>query len=102
MYIIRLNKKLISFKRRVSLPNHKHFKKALKVNEKSRVRNKAAKTRVAKIIKKVQTAQSKEEAAGIFRSAVSVIDTAASKGIIKKQTAARKKSRLSKFISKMT
>ena len=83
------------------MPHHKQFKKALIVNEKARLRNHAAKSQVAHIIKKVQTAQSKEEAQENFKSAASIIDSTARKGIIKKKTAARKKSRLRKFISQM-
>ncbi|MBN1291553.1 MAG: 30S ribosomal protein S20 [Candidatus Latescibacteria bacterium] len=83
------------------MPNHKHFKKALKVNEKARLINHAAKSSVAKIIKKVKTAQSKEDAEKALITAVSMIDTTARKGIIKKETAARKKSRLSKFVAGM-
>lgn len=84
------------------VPQHKQFRKALKVNEKSRIRNHAAKSRIANAIKKIKTAKTQEEAQELFRSAASIIDSTAGKGIIKKQTAARKKSRLSSNISRMT
>lgn len=83
------------------MPHHQHFKKALKKNEQSRIRNRAAKSRVATFIKKVRTAQSKEEAEQALVKACSVIDKTAQKGILKKETASRKKSRLAKFVGKM-
>lgn len=84
------------------MPQHKQFKKALKVNEKSRVRNHAAKSRIANAIKKIKAAKTQEEAQELFRSAASIIDSTAGKGIIKKNTASRKKSRLFADISRMT
>ncbi len=83
------------------MPYHQHFKKALKVNEKARQRNHAAKSRVATIVKKVKTANSQDEAREALKTAVSVIDLTARKGIIKKTTAARKKSRLYKVVAGM-
>ena len=83
------------------MPHHKQFKKALIVNEKSRIRNHAVKSRLAKAVKNVRSAQSREEAESAFKAATSIIDSTASKGMIKKNTAARKKSRLSSFIARM-
>ena len=83
------------------MPQHKQFKKALKVNEKARIRNKAMKSRLRTFVKKVRTAASKEEAQELFRATTSIIDSTARKGVIKKTTAARQKSRLSKFIARM-
>lgn len=83
------------------MPQHKQFKKALKVNEKARQRNKAMKSRVASMVKKIQNAETQEDALTVFRDVVSVIDSTARKGIMKKNTAARKKSRLSKRIAAM-
>ncbi len=84
------------------MPQHNQFKKSLKVNEKARQRNVTAKSRVKTMIKKVETAQSKDEAQEAFRKAVSVIDSTARKGIIKKKTAARKKSNLSKLVANIS
>jgi len=83
------------------VPHHKQFKKDLKVSEKARLKNHAMKSRVANVIKKVRAAKSKEEAQELFKTAASIIDSTSRKGVIKKETAARKKSRLSKFISTM-
>jgi len=84
------------------VPHHKQFEKALKQNEAARLRNRTIKSRVATFVKKVRTAQSKEEAEQLLSKTFSVIDTTARKGIIKKQTAARKKSRLAKLVAKMS
>ena len=55
------------------VPHHKQFKKALKVNEKSRLRNHAAKSRITNAVKKVKAAETQEEAQELFRSAASII-----------------------------
>ena len=83
------------------MPQHRQFKKALKVSEKARRKNIAVKSHLKTTIKKVKTAKSKDEAQDSFRKAVSVIDSIARKGIIKKTTAARRKSQLNKFVSGM-
>jgi len=83
------------------VPHHAQFKKSLRKEAKRNLRNRMAKSRLRTMVKKVRTAPSKEEAEKILRQAVSVIDSTARKGIIKKTTAARKKSRLYKFINTM-
>jgi len=83
------------------VPHHAQFKKSLRKEVKRNIRNRMAKSRLRTMVKKVRTAPSKEEAEKILRHAVSIIDSTARKGIIKKTTAARKKSRLYKFISTM-
>jgi small subunit ribosomal protein S20 len=83
------------------MPQHKQFEKSLVLNEQSRLRNRTYLSRMRTAVKKVLAASTKEEAQTMFRDATSVIDSTARKGIIKKETAARKKSRLSKYIGKM-
>jgi len=83
------------------VPHHVQFKKSLRKNEKSRIRNKVSKSRLATVVKKVRTATTQEEGVAALKQAVSVIDSTASRGIIKKTTAARKKSRLTKFVNKL-
>lgn len=68
--------------------------------EKNRLRNKAVKTEVRTASKKVETAvdkKDKEEARKAFLEASEVISKAASKGIIHKNTASRKISRLARL-----
>ncbi len=84
------------------MPQHQQFKKSLRQIVKARLRNRTAKSRLYTMVKKVQTAPSREEAETALKKAISVIDTTARKGIIKKETAARKKSRLCKFVSQIS
>lgn len=66
------------------------------------MRNRTAKTRIKNIVKDVQTAideNAKDAAKGKLNTAKSIIDDTASKGIIHKNTAARKISRLSKRVN---
>ena len=68
--------------------------------EKNRLRNKAVKTEIRTVSKKVETAvdkKDKKEAQKAFMEASEVISTAASKGIIHKNTASRKISRLARL-----
>ncbi len=84
------------------MPITKQAKKALRVADRKRVFN-LRRTRAMKdVVKEVKTlaktnaSNAKEK----LSSAYKAIDKAAKKGIIKKNTAARKKSRLSRLISK--
>jgi small subunit ribosomal protein S20 len=81
------------------VPHHVQFKKTLLQNEKLQLRNRAAKSRLNTILKKVRAAETKEDGEKALRDAVALIDSTAHKGIIKKETASRKKSRLSKFVA---
>ena len=53
-------------------------------------------------IKKVTLATNSEKAEVDYRSAVKQIDKAASKGLIKKNTAARRKSRITRHLNSLT
>ena len=67
--------------------------------EKNKLRNKAVKTEIRTVSKKVETAvakKDKEETRKAFMEASEVISKAASKGIIHKNTASRKISRLAR------
>jgi small subunit ribosomal protein S20 len=81
------------------LPHHVQFKKTLLINEKLQLRNHAAKSRLNTTIKKVRASETKEDGEKALKDAVSMIDLTAQKGIIKKETASRKKSRLFKFVA---
>ncbi|MCL5408964.1 MAG: 30S ribosomal protein S20 [Candidatus Omnitrophica bacterium] len=71
---------------------------------KRRGRNKAEKSRIKELIKKtkISVTENKPEYQDIFKKAVKEIDKAASKKILHKRTAARKKSRLQRFVNKLT
>ena len=84
------------------MPHHTQFKKTLKQDVHRRLRNRAAKSRLNSIIKKVRAATTKEEAQTILVGATAIIDSTARKGIIKKETASRRVSRLAKFVNRLT
>ena len=78
------------------MPNHKSAIKRLRTNELRRQRNVRVKSRIHTMSKNVAEAieQGSETAPELVREAVVAIDRAASKGILKANTAARKKSSL--------
>jgi len=78
--------------------------KRMRQDEKRRIRNKAAKSAIRTAAKKVVTASEKkdaETAKAALLDMIKKIDTAARKGIVKKNTAARKKSRMQKLVNKL-
>ncbi len=82
------------------MANHKSALKRARQNVVRRARNKTVKTRVKNVVKEVRLAAA--ESAGDatqekLREAKSIIDKAATKGVIHKRTAARKISRLSRM-----
>lgn len=86
------------------MANIKSAKKRIKVNETKAARNRAIKSKVKTIIKKVDAAVAagdKELAKAQLVNAVSEIDKACSKGIFHKNTAARKVSRLTNAVNKI-
>ena len=86
------------------MANIKSAKKRILVAKKREERNKAAKSKVKTLIKKVEAAAkagNKEEAAKALIVATSAIDKAASKGIYHKNTAAKKISRLNLLVNKI-
>ena len=87
------------------MANHKSALKKMRQDEVRRLRNKAYKTRVKNVVKAVEAAideNNPEAAEKALYDAVSVIDRVASKGVIHKNTAARKKSRLTKRVNALT
>ena len=72
-------------------------------SEERRLRNKSAKSAVRSSMKAFVTlAQKKDPQAGVaLKEMIKKIDTAAGKGIIKKNAAARKKSRMQRYYNTM-
>lgn len=84
------------------MANHKSALKRARQNEIKRIRNRAVKTRVKKVVKNIRLTieeGSSDTATGQLNTAKSIIDKAAKKGVIHKKTAARKISRLSKRVN---
>ena len=70
-------------------------------NEKDRQRNIAARTRMRNALRAVRAATTRAQAATAYREVTSVLDRTAAKGVIKKETASRHKSRLATFVSRL-
>ena len=86
------------------MPNIKSSKKAVKVIAKKTNNNHELKARVKNSIKnceKAIAAKDIEKATDAVKNVQKVIDKAASKGLIKKNTADRQKSRLNKKVKDM-
>lgn len=86
------------------MPNKKSATKALKQSVKRAVRNFKVKRAVKDIIKdsKKLIETKEKQAAEKVKQAVKLLDKAAAKKVIKKNTAARKKSRLMKKLNSIT
>jgi len=83
------------------MPHHKSAAKRVVTNEKSRQRNIAATSRMKTAIKTVRSASTRSAAEAAFKQTSAVLDRTAAKGIIKRETASRHKSRLAKFVAKL-
>jgi small subunit ribosomal protein S20 len=86
------------------MPIKKSAKKYMRVAAKKAVRNKLAKGIFRSAIKKTRAAvmaKNSEEAQKWLKTAIKYLDKAAQKGIIKKNAAARKKSRLNKQVKSL-
>ena len=78
------------------MANIKSQKKRILTNAKSAERNKAVRAEVKTRVKAAENAAGTDDAAETLRLAVKRIDKAAQKGVMHKNAAARKKSRLMK------
>ena len=84
------------------MPNHKSALKRMRQNEKRRLRNKAYKTRVKNMIKEVKFFVEKKDLENAIKSlseATSLIQKVAAKGIIHKNNASRKISKLACMVN---
>lgn len=79
------------------MANIKSAKKRILVAERNRQRNRSVRSGVKTAMKKA-VATTGAEAEGAFREAVSRIDKAVTKGVLHKNTAARRKSQLARLV----
>lgn len=80
------------------MPNIKSMVKDLKRNERRRLRNQSTKSALKTHVKKVRKAIGTPEGDALLQEACSLLDKAAERGIIHKNQAARRKSRLMKAV----
>ena len=86
------------------MPNIKSAIKRVKINDKKRAQNITVKSAMRTSVKKVEAAIVLNDATAVattFTDASSKLDKAASKGLIHKNAAARKKSRLMKKMNSL-
>lgn len=84
------------------MANHKSALKRQRQNEKRRLYNRAWRSRTRTFVKKARTAlegTSAEAATVVTLEAIQELDKAATKGVIHKRNAARKKSRLQRQLN---
>lgn len=81
------------------MANIKSQKKRNITNEKARLANKAVRSELKTRTKAAVTAVGTDEAAEAFKVAQKKLDKAATKGVIHKNAAARRKSRLAKRVN---
>lgn len=87
------------------MPNLANAKKALRQSKKRAARNKAVKDNIAYMAKQIRKgidAKDKKQVSEWTPKILKAIDKAEGKGILKKNTAARKKSRLTKKVNAFT
>jgi small subunit ribosomal protein S20 len=78
--------------------------KSQKQSEKKRIHNKSFKTEVKSVVRKIREsvdAKKTEDAQKGYSELVKLVDSAVTKGLFKKNTAARKKSRMYHLIQKI-
>lgn len=87
------------------MANHKSALKRARQSETRRLRNRGYKTRIRKAVKDVRSslsANAPEEARANLQTAVSLLQKTATKGVIKRKTASRKISRLSRQVHQLS
>ena len=86
------------------MANNKSAKKRIRITAKRTLENKSVKTRTKTAVKKFLTSVEggdKSASAVVLSNTASVLDRAVTKGVLHKNTAARKKSRLAARLNKM-
>lgn len=84
------------------MAHHKSAKKRIRSSERRRQVNKAVDSKIKTLYKKTLNLTEKEELEKSYKEAVSFIDQSADKGFLHKNNAARKKSKLTIHLNKIT
>ncbi|PSQ97026.1 MAG: 30S ribosomal protein S20 [Bacteroidetes bacterium SW_9_63_38] len=83
------------------MPQHQSAEKRIRQNEKRRKRNKSRKTKVRTKIKELKALEDQEAAQDLLNDVKGALDRLAAKGIIHKNRAANKKSKLEKHVNSL-
>jgi len=84
------------------MASHKSAKKRIRTNERKRVINKRNDSKIKTLVKKTLASKDKIEIEKLYKEAISFIDKSTTKGNLHRNTAARKKSALSKHLNEVT
>lgn len=84
------------------MANHKSPKKAARQSVKRKVANKHFSSKVKTGVKKLRAVKTKVEGDALLKDTSKMLDKMASKGIIHKNKSANLKSKLSKFVKKLS
>ena len=80
------------------MPQHKSAVKRMRTSERRRAYNRMNKSRMKNALKDLRTTTDKALAEEKYRKVSQILDRLATKGIIHRNTAAHKKSKLAKFV----
>lgn len=83
------------------MPRHESAKKRMRQNEKRRKQNQSRKSRTRTKIKNLKSTDDKEAARELLNDVKGDLDRLAAKGIIHKNRAANKKSKLEKYVDNL-
>lgn len=83
------------------MPNIKSAKKRLKQSRRRREHNKDVKSSIRTVTKRLLQTESQDDAEEMLRQASSMLDRAARRGILPKNAVARRKSRLTRYVSSL-
>jgi small subunit ribosomal protein S20 len=83
------------------MPQHKSAEKQIRVSKKANLRNRMGRSRLRTVTRTVLDSKDKKTAAEALKAAVSVIDKSVDTGLIHKNNAANKKSKLCQFVQKL-
>ena len=84
------------------MAHHKSAKKRIRSSERKRIYNQAAQSKIKTLTKKVLNSKDKTEIEQVYKEAISVLDKNVIKGRIHRNTAARKKSELTKHLNSLS
>ncbi|NIA22558.1 MAG: 30S ribosomal protein S20 [Proteobacteria bacterium] len=81
------------------MPDHKSCEKRVRQTEKRTLANRIVKTKVKNTVKKFISENDKDKKSSLLKEVYRIYDKAVSKGVFKKNKAARTKSRLSRKLA---
>ena len=84
------------------MAHHKSAKKRIRSSERKKAINKMTDSKIKTVVKKTLATDKKEELEVLYKEAIAILDKGTSKGRLHKNNAARKKSRLTMHLNKVT